>query len=166
MSPTPEFPNWPGNVPPKSVIVVTPELAPKPKPEPEAPVIVALHATIQEAKKAGVVVGDVTAAPLAPQKGPIDAPPESMVVVVVKKFWDSPTIKAARNVMATAVIAVLGVFATACMKVWGAGHSIFEAGQIDWRATEVSAEVAAGLIIGAAILAWKKVKDNNPIQQG
>lgn len=123
-----------------------------------------IHNTIQEARESGVEAGTIVAAPLVPATGKIQQPAESVVAVAVKSFWDSPTIKWARNIIGTAVLAVLGVFTTACMSVWSKGESIFAPGAIDWHATEVSAEVAAGMIIGAAILAYKKTKDNNPVK--
>ena len=159
------YPNWPSPV----AIPDNPNTpnTPKTTQQPDCPtfsVDVPQPATIQQARASGAVEGTNLVAPLAPATGPIQGPAESMVVVTVKSFWDSPTIKTARNVIGAALAAVAGVFATACMGVWVKGQSILAAGALNWRATEVSAEVAAGLIIASAILAWKKTTDNNPVK--
>lgn len=170
--------------------VVTPSVPIAPRPI-SAPELMAIpfpaHTTIQNARNAGAVEGTMLVAPLAPASGPItvnvaDVIPaktttapdgtktttpaqEPMVVVAVKAFWQSPTIKAARNVIGLAVTAVLGVFATTVMGVWTSGHSIFTKGAVNWRATEIAAEIAGGLIVGSAVLAWVRRSDNNPIQK-
>lgn len=133
--------------------------------------------TIQDARSDGAVTGTMISAPLAPAKGPITIVPdvvratdgapakEPMVVVAVKAFWDSPTVKAARNVIGAAILAVFGVLAVTCAGVWTNGHSIFEKGRIDWRATETAAEIAAGTILTSAFFTWMKRRDNNPVQK-
>jgi hypothetical protein len=123
-----------------------------------------VYNTIQEAKADGVVTGTPVTAPLAPPTGKIIGAPESLVVVTVKTFWESPTIKWARNIIGAAIIAVVGVFANTCLGVWLKGGDIFEAGVVDWHATIVAAEAAGGLIIASAILAYKKTADNNPVK--
>ena len=124
-----------------------------------------LHSTIQEAVAAGAVEGTMLAAPLAPSKGPIDAPAESMVVVAVKKFKDSPTYKAVRAVILSA-LAVVGItFGNAILNVWSSNKSVFDSGAIDWRTTERVAEIAAGPILIAGLMALMKKKDNNPVKE-
>jgi hypothetical protein len=121
-------------------------------------------ATIQEARENGAVEGTVLAAPLAPSKGPIDAPAESLVVVTVKKFWDSKTAKAIKAVLIAAFASVVIVFGSTCLTVWSSGKSIFDAGAIDWRNTERACEIAGGGVIVAGVMAWARKRDNNPVQ--
>ncbi len=120
--------------------------------------------TIQEARANGAIVGTILAAPLAAAKGPIDAPAESLVVVTVKKFWDSPTAKAIKGVLVAAFAAVVLVFGSTCLTTWAAQKSIFDKGAIDWRNTERAAEIAGGGVIVAGIMAWARKVDNNPVQ--
>jgi hypothetical protein len=150
------LPNWPGADP------ATPN--PNPTGDPAFVVNTVLHSTIQEAKAAGAVEGTMLAAPLAPSTGPINAPAESMVVVAVKKFKDSPTYKAIRAVVLSAVAVVGITFGNAILNVWSSGKSVFDAGAIDWRATERVAEIAAGPVLIAGLMALMKKKDNNPVQ--
>lgn len=121
-------------------------------------------ATIQEARAAGAVPGTILAAPLAPSKGPIDAPAESLVVVTVKRFWDSKTAKAIKAVLLAAFASVVIVFGSTCLTVWSAGKSLFDKGAVDWRNTERAAEIAGGGVIVAGIMAWARKIDNNPVQ--
>lgn len=123
-----------------------------------------LPTTIQEARATGAVEGTMLTAPLAPAKGPIDMPAESLVVVTVKKFWDSKTAKAIKGVLAAAFAAVLIVFGTTCLNVWAAQKSILDPGAVDWRNTERAAEIAGGGVLVAAVMAWARKIDNNPVQ--
>jgi hypothetical protein len=123
-----------------------------------------LHKTIQDAKADGAEEGTILAAPLAPAQGPITGPPESLVVVTVKSFWNTPTWKAVRAVILSAVAVVCITFGNAILNVWSSGKSVFDAGAIDWKATERVAELAAGPILVAGLMGLMKRKDNNPVQ--
>lgn len=120
--------------------------------------------TIQEARAAGAVTGTVLSAPLAPAKGPIDAPAESLVVVTVKKFTDSLAWKAIKGVLVTAAAAISLALGATFLTTWSNGHSIFEKGAVDWRKTEVACEVAGGGVLVAALMGWARKRDNNPVQ--
>lgn len=126
--------------------------------------IVPAPETIQEARAAGAVPGTMLSAPLAAAKGPIDLPAESLVVVTVKKFWDSPTAKAIKGVLITAVAAVSLALGATFLTTWSNGRSIFEKGAVDWRKTEIACEVAGGGVIVAALMGWARKRDNNPVQ--
>ena len=128
--------------------------------------VVAQPATIQDAKAAGAVTGTMLAAPLAPAAGPINAPAESLVVVTVKNFFDTPTWKAMRTVLQAAGGAVILVLGGTFLSTWAAGKSILEAGAVNWRTLEVACEVAGGGVIVTAVMGWAKVHDNNPAKQG
>ncbi len=156
--PQPETPTAPMKLPPRDILTPT---------------------TIQEARADGAQPGTMISAPLAPATGPIVVgvpqvvradtgrlAQEPMVVVTVKAFWDSPTIKAARAIIFSAILAVLAVLFTTFAGVWTSGHSIFEPGVINWRATEVASEIAAGTILATAFFAYLKRRDNNPVQGG
>jgi hypothetical protein len=106
------------------------------------------------------------AAPLAPAAGPISAPAESLVVVTVKNFFDTPTWKAMRTVLQAAGAAVILVLGATFLTTWGAGKSILEVGAVNWRAVEVACEVAGGGVIVTAVMGWAKIHDNNPAKQG
>lgn len=123
-----------------------------------------LPTTIQEALATGAKEGTLLTAPLVPAKGPIDLPAESLVVVTVKKFWDSKTAKAIKGVLLAAFAAVVIVFGSTCLTVWSSGKSIFDAGAVDWRNTERAAEIAGGGVLVAAVMAWARKIDNNPVQ--
>jgi hypothetical protein len=134
-----------------------------------------VYATIQEAKAAGAVPmktlddgtttkGTMLSAPLAPPTGPIGAPAESLVVVTVKKFWQSKTAQAIKGVLVTAAAAVLLVFCSQLLTVWSSGKSVLDKGAIDWRSTERAGEIAGGGIIVAAVMAWARKHDNNAVQ--
>ena len=126
-------------------------------------VSVPVHGTIDIAKANGAVEGTMLVAPLVPESGSITAPAGSLVVAPVKTFWNSPSVKAARNIVGAALVAVIGVFSTACFNVWTHGQSIFATGAINWSATLVTAQVAAGLIISSAILSYIRTTDHSPI---
>lgn len=123
-------------------------------------------ATIQEARASGVNPGDAVTAVLAPATGGFNARPESLVATTVKAFWQSPTIKAARRIILSAIGAVVLVVGNAFINVWSVGKSLTDAGAIDWRATERTAEIAAGTILVAAVMAWFRVHDNNVVASG
>lgn len=120
--------------------------------------------TIQEARADGAVVGTMLSAPLVAAKGPIDLPAESLVVVTVKKFWDSKTAQAIKGVLVACVAAVVIVFGTTCLNVWASQKSLFDKGAVDWRNTERAAEIAGGGVLVAAVLGWARKIDNNPVQ--
>jgi hypothetical protein len=126
-------------------------------------------ATIQDARAGGATTGTLLSAPLAPATGPIDVPEpvaakggtpgaEPMVVVVVKKFWQSATIKALRNAVGVAVGAALLVVALQVVSVSG------DVAQINWQTTQKAAIGAAAFSIAAAYAAWWKSRDNNPVK--
>lgn len=123
-----------------------------------------LPTTIQEARATGAVPGTMLSAPLVAAKGPIDLPAESLVVVTVKKFWDSPTAKAIKGVLVAAFAAVVLVFGSTCLTTWAAQKSIFDKGAIDWRNTERACEIAGGGVIVAAVMGWARKRDNNPVR--
>ena len=168
------YPNWPGSRPEEPVEPAVPVQVVVAPPAPPAPVpvasVIAQPATIQEAIKplaqggAGATVGTLLTAPLAPSKGPIDAPAESLVVVTVKNFFETKTWKAIRAVLLSAVALVVITLGTTFIGVWGKGQSVFAPGAIDWRATEIACEISAGGCIVAAVMAWAKKIDNNPSQ--
>lgn len=157
----PFLPNWPGTIPDPTPPVVNQN----PTKDPNMPVDIPLHSTIQEARAAGAVEGTILSAPLAPSKGPIDGKAESLVVVTVKNFKDSPTYKAIRAVVLSAVAIVGITFGNAILNVWASGKSVFDANAIDWRATERIAEIAAGPVLVAGLMGLMKYKDNNPVKQ-
>lgn len=116
-------------------------------------------------------VGTVVAAAVAPATGKIDAPPESLVALTVKHFWDSPTIIKARRILIGAL--VTGVLASVVIlkTALDAGKSIFE---LPWgQAGTVLLTVAFGALIAAGTTAIttgyfvrQKVSDNNPTDAG
>lgn len=139
---TPKLPNWPGKLP-----------------DPSCPVV---HDTIQDARAAGAVAGTMLNAPLAPAKGPIDGAAESLVVVTVKNFFDTPTWKAIRTVLQATGAALFVAFASAILPVWAAGKSIFTPGAVDWRVVELTCEIATGPVLMSGLMAILKRRDNNP----
>lgn len=138
-------------------------------------------ATIQDARAAGAVPGTMLAAPLAPSTGPItvgvaDVVPaktetkpdgttittpaqEPMVVVTVKRLWDSPTIKALRNAVAGAVGLALLVVA---VQIVAENGSIWA---INWQTTQKAAIAASAFSLASAYAAWWKRHDNNAVQK-
>jgi hypothetical protein len=128
--------------------------APAPVPVPVA----ATFATIQDARKAGAEEGTMLAAPLAPAVGAIQGAPESIVVVTVKSFWNSPTIIAIRNAVIGAVgLALLGV----------AGQVMASNGdlsQINWQTTQKIAIGTVCFSLASAYAAWWKARDNNAVK--
>lgn len=170
------YPNWPGgdpSEPPKPPVstpihfVFSPASAP---PSATASSAVAQPSTIQEAIKplaqggAGATVGTLLIAPLAPSKGPIDAPAESLVVVTVKSFFQTKTWKAIRTVLMSVVAVISITIGVAFMGVWAKKQSVFDKGAVDWRATEIACEASGGGLIVTAVMAWAKKVDNNPSQ--
>jgi hypothetical protein len=117
--------------------------------------------TIDEAKAQGLAVtGTQFMAPLASSSGAIDHPSGSLVVTVVKGFWESPTIKAIWHVVAGAVgLAILGV----------AGQIMAASGDItamNWQTTEKIFIGTLAFALASAYAAWWKTKDNDPVKQG
>ena len=129
-----------------------------PTPAPEvSPLSPPAPATIQAAKEAGATAGTVLSAPLAPASGPIAGQPESLVVTVLKGFWQSPTVKAARNAIigaTSAAVAVLGV------QILAANGDIFS---VNWQTTEKAAIAALAFNLATAYMTWWKTRDNNPV---
>jgi hypothetical protein len=150
------YPNWP------SEVSMPDTNTPKTTQQPDVSVSAPQPSTIQEAKAAGAVEGTLLVAPLAPSKGPIEGPAESMVVVTVKNFFDTPTWKAVRTVFQAAGLVMFLTFGNALLNVWTAGKSVFDKGAVDWRATERVAEIATGPVLVAGLMALMKRKDNNP----
>lgn len=142
------LPNWPKNGP-RPVDPVVP-----PPPAPVAPVL----SSIQDAKAAGAVEGTILSAPLAPASGPVNGKPESLVVVTLKTFWQSATIKALKNAVLTAIGLAFGVVATQIVVAGGAVSNI------DWNVTLNAAIAAAAFSIASAYAAWWKKHDNNVVQ--
>ena len=156
------LPNWPWKQADVEPVAPGPAIVNQnPEKDPKVAIDIPLHATIQEAKAAGAVEGSILSAPLAPAHGPIQGEPESLVVVTLKNFFETPTWKAVRTVFQAAGLAVFVTFAASLMNVWSAGKSVFDAGAIDWRATERVAELAAGPVLVAGLMALMKKKDNN-----
>jgi hypothetical protein len=141
-------------------------MIPLPKPQ----VVSGAPTTIQEARAGGAVVGTILAAPLAPASGPIDVPKpvattddmigrEPLVVVTVKAFWQSATIKALRNAVLTALGIALGIVAAQIIVAQG---DIWE---INWQTTEKAAIAAAAFSLASGYAAWWRAKDNNAVHQ-
>lgn len=159
------YPNWPGGnpfEPPKPPASTPIHFVFSPAPVASSVAPVAQPATIQEAKAAGAVEGTMLKAPLAPSKGPIEGPAESLVVVTVKNFFDTPTWKAVRTLFQAAGFVMLLTFGNALLNVWTANKSVFDAGAIDWKATERVAEITAGPVLVGGLMMLMKKKDNNP----
>ena len=127
---------------------------------PPTPVVPA-PATIEDARSAGLAVaGTQLAAPLSPKNGPIVGEAGSLVVTVVKNFWQSPTIVAIKNAVYAAVgIALFGV----AMQVVGVNGDL---AQINWQTTQKLAIGAAAFSLASAYAAWWKRHDNDPVKQG
>lgn len=132
------------------------------------PTLDATPTTIQQAKAQGAKAGDFLSAPLAPAGGPIpvDEAPiarkgdepgrEPMVVVAVKAFWQSPTIKGLRNAVVTACGVAALVVAVQIISVNG------DISKIDLQTTEKAAIGALAFSLASAYAAWWKRRDNNP----
>lgn len=116
--------------------------------------------TIEEAKAAGIAVapGVALVAPLSPKSGPIAGEAGTFVVTVVKAFWDSPTIKAIRAAVLTALGLALLVFATQIISSNG------NLSNVNWDTTEKAAIAAAAFSLASAYAAWWKRKDNDPVK--
>lgn len=117
-------------------------------------------ATIDEARDQGLAVtGTSIAAPLAPKKGPIpNTESGHLVVTVVKDFWESPTIKAIRNAVITAVGLAVLVVAVQVVAVQG------DLSQVNWQTTQKAAIAAAAFSLASGYAAWWKKRDNDPIK--
>jgi hypothetical protein len=154
------LPNWPVADP--VIQPCSPIVNQNPTKDPNIVVSIPLHSTIQAAVAAGAVEGTILSAPLAPSTGPINAPAESMVVVTVKNFFETPTWRAIRTALQGAGLVMFLVFGNALLNVWTANKSIFDKGAIDWRATERAAEITSGPVLVLGLMALMKKKDNNP----
>lgn len=137
--------------------------------------------TIQEARASGAVEGTMLSAPLAPATGPITvgvAPvvpattetlpngtilitpaQEPLVVVAVKRLWDSPTIQALRNAVLTACGLAVAVVA---LQIITANGDLWA---INWQTTQKAAIAAAAFSLASGYAAIWKRKDNNAIQK-
>jgi hypothetical protein len=136
----------------------------KKTPAPVPVPVAATFATIQAARASGATAGTLLAAPLAPATGPIAGVPESMVVVTVKSFWQSPTWTAIKAVLASAAAIVVITLGGAFTAVWAKSQSIFTPGAIDWRATEIACEISGGGVLVAGVMAWARKYDNNAVK--
>ncbi len=122
---------------------------------------------IEQAKAQGLAVaGTQLLAPLSPKSGPIPGKSGDLVVGVLKDFWESKTVIAAKRIIVSALLAVVAVILAQCGLAWTAGKSLLDPGAIDWRLTERLAEIAAGGIISSAFFAWYKKRDNDPVKEG
>lgn len=123
--------------------------------------VVPAPANIEDAKAlANFGPGTPITAPMAPKNGPLAGEAGSLVVTVVKNFWDSPTIKAIRNAVAAAFgIALFGV----AMQVVSVNGDL---GQINWQTTQKLFIGAVAFSLASAYAAWWKRRDNDPIKQG
>lgn len=155
MSPAAQPPKW---VPPKAKKnggpVSTQPLVQNPPPVP-AP------ATIDDAKAiAGFGAGTPVTAPMSAKTGPLAGAAGSLVVTVVKNFWESPTIIAIKNAVLAAVgVALFGV-AMQIASVKG------DLGQINWQTMQKLFIGAVAFSLASAYAAWWKRRDNDPIKQG
>lgn len=127
--------------------------------QPPAPNVPA-PATLAEAKALpGFGEGTVIAAPMSAKTGPLSGAAGSLVVTVVKDFWQSPTIKAIR----AAVIAAIGIalFGVAMQIVSVNG----DLSKIDLQTTEKLFIGAVAFSLASAYAAWWKRRDNDPVKQ-
>lgn len=100
--------------------------------------------------------GGIAAAPVAPASGPTGVPAGTPVVVVGVHFWDHPTIKAIRNVVALALTAGFIVIANKVI----ANGTIFG---LDWTGTlHVGIDMAVITAFGAFVARLTAV-NNNPV---
>ena len=127
--------------------------------QPSTATVVPSPVTMDAAKSQGLAVsGTMMAAPLAPKSGQIPGESGSLVVTVVKNFWESPTIKAIRNVVIGAVgLAFFGV-AAQIMAVNG------DLMQVNWQTTEKIAIGTIAFSLASAYAAWWKTRDNDPVK--
>lgn len=115
--------------------------------------------SIEEAKALGpVTAGQLVVAPLTPINGPIDGKPGDFVAGVLKGFWESPTIKALRNAVATAVGLGIGVVTTQIIVAQG---NLWD---VNWQVTQKAAIAVVAFSLATAYAAWWKKHDNDPVQ--
>ena len=110
--------------------------------------------TVADLKKG---VGSYATAVVAPKEGPINVPPGTPVILVVKRFWESPTIKKLVHV----VIAAWGVFLAYV------GFEIVKAGDlwgVDWKSVAREGANVAALSALAGYGISLKQKDNDPVK--
>lgn len=117
-------------------------------------------ATIAEAKAIpGFGEGTPVTAPMSPKSGPLEGAAGSLVVTVIKNFWQSPTIIALRNAVITAVgLAFFGV----AMQVVSVNGDF---SKIDLQTTEKLFIGSVAFTLASAYAAWWKRKDNDPVKQ-
>jgi len=120
--------------------------------------------TLEAVKAAGLGAGDNIVAPLVSASGPIEHVVGTPVVLIVKSFWDSPTIKTARNIILACLATNAALLGAQFMNVWASGHSIFDASAINWATQLRAMEITSGPIIVAAIMAWSKKRNNDPVK--
>jgi len=101
--------------------------------------------------------GEMAAAPVIPAKGPAGQAAGSPVIVVVQKFWDSPTIKGARAMVLVALGGGITVIATQVTMNGGIKG-------LDWRAVLNVAINAALVSLAGGWMAYKRKHDNNPVE--
>lgn len=123
---------------------------------PQAPAAIPKVAASTADLKAGP--GSVALAVVAPKSGPIPVAPGTPVVVVAKKFWDSPTIKK----LWRAVCLAWGAFwAYVVVQVLVAGGP-FKLSQTEWIGLAKDASYPALLTAAAAYGITLKKADNDP----
>lgn len=93
---------------------------------------------------------------LAPASGSTGAKDGQPVIVVAQAFWKSKTIRTLR-------VIVLGAFSAFTVYVTGAIVSNGGFAMMDWSAT-LHAAINLGVVsVAAAVSAWLKSHDNNPV---
>lgn len=107
-------------------------------------------------------VGSVVAAVVAPKEGAINVRPGTPVVLVAKRFWDSPTIKKLRNAMALAWGAFAGYVVFNVLISGGP----FELTAAQWLALLRDGTYPALLTVAGVYGISLKVKDNDPVVTG
>lgn len=118
-------------------------------------------ATITDAKAIpGFGSGTPVTAPMSSKTGPLAGAAGSLVVTVIKNFWQSPTIIAIRNAVFAAV--GLGFFGFAMQVVSVNG----DFSKIDFQTTEKLFIGTVAFTLASAYAAWWKRHDNDPVKQG
>lgn len=133
----------------------------------DPPGILPVPTTIDEAKAAHLTAtgealtpGTLLLAPLATKRGPLAGEAGSLVVTVVKDFWDSPTIKALRAAVGTAL--GLSLLAVSGQVMAASG----DLAAVNWQTTQKIAIAAGAFSLASAYAAWWKRRDNDPVKQG
>lgn len=106
--------------------------------------------------------GETAAAPVAPASGSTGAVfDESPVVVVARRFWQSPTIKTIRNLVAGSLVYM----------IYRAGEIVVEhkglvGVGIDWHAMRSMLLNVFIFNLALGIVAWRRTRDNNAVDLG